>query len=431
MKPLLNISGLSHRFLGPPLFTGLELTLEPGACIGIHGPNGCGKSTLLHLLTGLIPLQKGIVNHQSKDLKPLLLSQQQGLFRELSAEEHFLVHGLDWAAAYQNQGLEPDLSSRHKHPHQLSHLQRSQLSLSRHLSLEPQVMLLDEPWAGLSREQIEQQQQQLKEWQEQSGGALLIVDHNRQALVDFCTENYLLGPKGLEVLSAGGELLAPFQDLSEKQNNRSPLLEVQLNSLTIDGRALVEQPFSIRVAEGEGVVLVGPPACGKSLLLKLISGLEKANYRGSIRWKDQLLDVLSAEARGRLGIAWLSQQRLGFPGVSISQYLKLQGPRQEVVCQWSRRLLPSLDLTLDRLIDRLSGGEFRILSLASAFAQQPSLLLLDAPFEGLAPHIKLSTAEHLDAIAEQGMSWLASATEQNQVTHRSRLQSWPVATPQL
>lgn len=152
---MLQCRGLGKKFGSRWLFRHLDLTVEPGECVVIQGPNGCGKSTLLKIMAGLMPPTEGTCD-TGEDSRTTLgyASLDQAVYPGLTVNEHLVF-------AAQMRGCEPRLGtllgevglpdSGEVLGRQLSTGMRSRLKLALAIQAGPHVLLLDEPGAGLDQ----------------------------------------------------------------------------------------------------------------------------------------------------------------------------------------------------------------------------------------------------------------------------------------
>lgn len=170
---------------------------------------------------------------------------------------------------------------------------------------------------------------------------------------------------------------------------------------------------SLDIYEGEVVTLLGRNGAGKTTTLRSIVGLVDVPT-GSIQFAGEEITQLSTDAVADRGIRMVPEDRRIFPTLSVHENLRL-----------ARRLAPDTPRTIDEMYERfprlnelrehqgenLSGGEKQMLSIARALIQDPDVLLLDEPSEGLAPVIVDDLREILMEIIGDDVTVLM--TEQN------------------
>ena len=151
----------------------------------------------------------------------------------------------------------------------------------------------------------------------------------------------------------------------------------------------------LRVETGEIVAIIGPNGAGKSTLLKTIAGLVPASA-GSIRFEGQEIAGLPAPDVARRGIGYVPQGRGLFAGMTVAENLALGRLARSTEASgdgvvWSEAqildMFPALKARMGTAADYLSGGEQQMLAVARALSGNVRLLLLDEPFEGLAPAV--------------------------------------------
>jgi len=167
-RPLLVAEGIVAGYLpGIDILNGVDFELGDGELVGIIGPNGAGKSTLVKAIFGLVRIRSGRVSLRDGDITGLsahqlvalgvgYVPQLANVFPSLTVEENLRM-GLylepeAWAERYEEvTGLFPLLDHRrHQRAGLLSGGERQMLAMGRALMMRPQVLLLDEPSAGLS-----------------------------------------------------------------------------------------------------------------------------------------------------------------------------------------------------------------------------------------------------------------------------------------
>jgi branched-chain amino acid transport system ATP-binding protein len=226
MDPLLQVENVSLRFGGVKALSDVSFDLYPGEILGLIGPNGAGKTTMFNCITGVSTGYKGHIRYDGRDLRHLKpherarlkiarTFQNLELFDELSALDNLLVP-LD---AFSRRGLIGDLfrlpttvleeRRAQEEARSILHflglgdyadtpagdlpvgLQR-RLEIGRALSLEPRLLLLDEPAAGLDARETAELARLLATVRNRFKVTVLIVDHDMALIMRICNRIYVL-----------------------------------------------------------------------------------------------------------------------------------------------------------------------------------------------------------------------------------------------
>ena len=224
--PLLQAVGVSLSFGGVKALSDVSFDLYQGETLGLIGPNGAGKTTMFNCITGVVPGYRGRIVYDGRDLRLLKPHQRARLriartfqnlelFDELSALDN-LVLPLD---AFSRRGVIGDLlrlpttvfaeRTAQEKARAILHfielgayadtpagdlpvgLQR-RLEIGRALSLQPRLLLLDEPGAGLDARETAELARLLASVRKRFGVSMLVVDHDMALIMRICNRIYVL-----------------------------------------------------------------------------------------------------------------------------------------------------------------------------------------------------------------------------------------------
>jgi branched-chain amino acid transport system ATP-binding protein len=177
------------------------------------------------------------------------------------------------------------------------------------------------------------------------------------------------------------------------------------------GKSHVLQGVTLAVGDGELVTLLGRNGAGKSTTLKSIVGIV-APSAGAVRFRDEQVSGLPAHVLARRGICLVPEHRGIFRLLSVEENLLLaQRKRSPWQLGDVYRLFPRLKERRRNGGAQLSGGEQQMLAIGRALMNDPKLLMLDEPVEGLAPVIVEEIVAQLKTIKAAGVAILL--VEQN------------------
>jgi branched-chain amino acid transport system ATP-binding protein len=169
------------------------------------------------------------------------------------------------------------------------------------------------------------------------------------------------------------------------------------------GATVVIEDISFSVPRGAALAVLGRNGVGKTTLMRTIAG-HADRHRGQVRLDGTDVGGAPAWRRARTGMGYVPQERDIFPSLTVLENLTVGSRQGEWTLARLFELFPSLARRRDHFGTQLSGGEQQMLSIARALALQPTILLLDEPFEGLAPNLVITLADVLAALRRAGMS---------------------------
>jgi branched-chain amino acid transport system ATP-binding protein len=142
--------------------------------------------------------------------------------------------------------------------------------------------------------------------------------------------------------------------------------------------------FSLR--QGEAVALLGRNGVGKSTLISTLMGLTDVRS-GTVHYRGEDIGKWPSHVRARRGLGLVSQEREIFPSLSVEENLVVATRAGAWTLERIYELFPRLHERRRNMGNQLSGGEQQMLAIGRALIGNPAVLLLDEPFEGLAPII--------------------------------------------
>ena len=182
------------------------------------------------------------------------------------------------------------------------------------------------------------------------------------------------------------------------------------------GESYIVQKVSFNVHEGEILALLGRNGAGKTSTLRAIARVDDPEVRHGEIWLDhQPLHQMKSHQASAHGVALVPEDRRIIPGLTVEENLKLAQIAPPIGWSLERiyELFPRLEERRKQEGVTLSGGEQQMLSIARALARDIKVLLLDEPYEGLAPVIVQEIAKTLNVIRDQGITTII--VEQNAV----------------
>jgi ABC-type branched-subunit amino acid transport system ATPase component len=422
------------------------------------GPNGAGKSTLFNLISGELSLSSGRILLFGRDVTGLPGYRRAGLglartyqitklFRSLTVVENVLlaVQALDSAKLMM---FKPLLAYRHFYERaqqvlemvglpgkdgavvsNLSYGEQRQLEIALALVGKPQVLLLDEPTAGLSPAESQTITDMLKNLD--PAITLLLIEHDMDVafelanrvtvldsgriIADGSVEEIRRNPLVQDVYLGSRATEARRPDVKPRDRQTvatagPTMLDVQ-DIHTYYGDSYILQGVSLSVERGQFVAILGRNGMGKTTLIRSIMGLTPPK-RGRVWFNGTDITGRPPYEAVELGTALVPQGRHIFSSLTVGENLSVAAfPRGPWTLERVSELFPRLKERIHQRGSTLSGGEQQMLAIARALMTNPQLLLMDEPTEGLSPLLVEELARAFEQLKEAGLSVLL--VEQN------------------
>jgi len=224
--PLLDVDGVSVRFGGLQAVDQVRLTVPQGQVVGLIGPNGAGKSTLFNAISGLVRIQSGVIRFGGQEIQSLRCDQrarlgiarsfqQVGLAKDLSVRDNFLLAQHQLAAysdaeallmlprAFRDERTFGDRAEQAIDALGFAHLadmpvrnlsggQQRIVEIACLLVTAPELVMLDEPSAGMAPAAAENLAGRLRDLRDELGRTVLLIEHNVPLVLDTCDYVYVL-----------------------------------------------------------------------------------------------------------------------------------------------------------------------------------------------------------------------------------------------
>ena len=466
---VIEIEDLTYSYPGArePALKQVNLKVEKGDFLAIVGNNGCGKSTFCKTLNGLIPhfisgnfegkvtvdglntlhtdvgtlaKKAGYVyqDFENQILRPTVLDDASYACLNYAMTD-YLERGREALRQCGLEGKEGD------YIWQLSGGQTHLLALAGALSLQPEVLILDEPIAQLDPLHADRIYAVLRKLNEIHHKTIIVIEHHTEYIADFCKHVLLmkdgqirwmlptkealqrveelqecnifppqvtiaahrlqsknLAPSGRRLpvtVEEGTDFFAPLpkeerEKAPESENSRKkePVTAVEFADVSLSYRTVKGEPRSVfqrlnlKIQKGEKVAVIGSNGAGKSTLMKLMVGLLKPG-EGDILYEGRNISRMNqGELSKKVSMVYQNPENMFIRdsvAADVAYAMEVRG-----VSEYRERTKELLErFRLTGLADRdgrlLSGGQMRRASLAIGIALNPEILLLDEPTANL------------------------------------------------
>ena len=450
---LLEARQLERRFGALRAVDGVSLTVEAGTITGLIGPNGAGKSTLFALLAGELKPHSGEVRFAGERIEGAMPDRifRAGLartfqiprpFPQMTVLENVMLAPIGQAGErFWNNWVRPGAVRAEERRHrerahevldftglggkaqelagQLSGGQQKLLELARVMMVEPKLILLDEPAAGVNPALLQLLIEKILALHAR-GMTFLIIEHNMDMVMRICRPIIVMAqgrvifegdPDGRARRSAACS--TPIWGMSPRERRRRPLRPQRRRRIRARAPGRARRLGGCRERRDRHD---HRPERRRQIHLPQGAGGADRVRRRNCRYDGRDVSGLPAHEMVRVGIGFVPQTGNIFTSLSINENLMVGGhvlPKRELKARVARAYaqFPALAGRRSTPARVLSGGERQMLAVGRALMTDPKLIMLDEPTAGLAPKIVGEVFDGLRKLAESGVAVLM--VEQN------------------
>ncbi len=427
-QPILSVRGLSKQFGTLVTADNIALEVYPFRLHSLIGPNGAGKTTFFNMLSGILAPNAGSITFEERDITRMPMHRRARLgigrsfqilsvFPNLTVFENIRIavqartrsrdffvdaHGdagqaLRVWSILQAVGLE---ARGHEQCANLPHGAKRLLEIAITLAIDAKILLLDEPLAGLAEADRQVVGALIRKLADTH--AVLLIEHDIDRVlalsdrISVLHQGRLIADGKPEEVAANPEVIAAYLGTGERNvagiaaaapvgDEAAELLRVEGLSVGYGGSTVLEG-LDLLVREGQAVALLGRNGVGKTTLLRALTGTLRPR-EGRVVFAGQETTRMASYQINRAGMSLVPEGRRLFPNLSVVENLRIAARPGGISIEQAFELFPRLRTRQRAKAENLSGGERQMVAIARALMVPSRLILLDEPFEGLAPAI--------------------------------------------
>jgi rhamnose transport system ATP-binding protein len=453
-EPLIELRGISKSFGGVQALADVSFQIHPGTVHGLVGENGAGKSTLVKILMGVVHPDAGELEVAGEvqrvgdamgahKLGLAAMYQEPAIFHDLSVAENVYagrrprtrLHTVDWremraesARILRNLGVDfgPDNPVRG-----LGVADRQLLEIAKALSANARLLIMDEPTAALSPNEVENLFATVRRLRSR-GVAVLFISHRLEevsAIADVVT--VLRDGHHVETREAAG---LSQDEIVRLMVGRSldalfPKEEAEIGEVVFRASGLARRGVfsgvSFELRRGEIAGLAGFVGSGRTEVARAVFGIDRLDA-GRLEVGGRRFRPRSPRAALRRGIAYLPEDRLQqglVQPMSVAKNASMAVlPRLTpggILQPWRERRLARRFMEQLRIkatspaqpVSGLSGGNQQKVVLSKWLAAEPKILILDEPTHGVDVGTKADVHRTISSLAAQGLTILLISSE--------------------
>ncbi len=458
-ETILELRGISKQFPGIKALDQVDLTIRTGEVHALIGENGAGKSTLVKVLTGVHAPTDGTILLRGETVSfnnaveaqtagIAAIHQEASMFPELSVMEnifmgHHIQNGaakkLDWAAMRRKtmdllQSIElkisPDTLIK-----DLGAAQRHMVEIAKALSVNAEIVIMDEPSSALSTREVEDLYKIVRQLREE-GKAIIFISHKFDEIYEICDyftvlrDGAYIGEGRLEEYSID-QIIQMM--VGRSLNQMFPKQDAEIHETVLEAIGLTRRGFfkniSFDLRRGEILGFFGLVGAGRSELMRAIFGIDALD-EGELKLFDSSYVPTSPKHAMDEGIAYVPEDRqtqgiildmslkhnISLPQIdqlSTLGYLHAKKEAELADSFGSRMEVKSPNWIVSA--NTLSGGNQQKVVLAKWLATDPKILILDEPTKGIDVGTKAAVHQLISQMAVAGLAVILISSEMPEV----------------
>ncbi len=453
-KTILELKDIAKYFPGIKALDNVDFTIRTGEVHALIGENGAGKSTLVKIMTGVYQPTKGKIlmegsevhfgtAHDAQAAGVAAIHQEASMFTELTVTENiFMGHHLrkkggtlDWKAMRQHTqelldrlelDINPDTLIKN-----LGTAQRHMVEIAKALSVDAQLVIMDEPTSALSLHEVEELYKIIRQLKDE-GKAIVFISHKFDEIFEIC--DYFTVFRDGQYIGEGEVATSSVDEIVKMMVGRSlghmfPKKEAAIGEAVLDVKGLSLPGFfknvSFTLHKGEILGFFGLVGAGRSEVMRTIFGIDKKS-EGTIVLNGHEIHISSPRLAMQRGIAYVPEDRqeqgailemslshnITLPQIDkISPFGVLNKKTEKTITEEFGNKMEIKAANWKVNANTLSGGNQQKVVLAKWLATDPDILILDEPTKGIDVATKAAVHEFVSEMAAAGLAVILVSSE--------------------
>ncbi len=453
-KTILELKDIAKYFPGIKALDNVDFTIRTGEVHALIGENGAGKSTLVKIMTGVYQPTKGKIlmegsevhfntAHDAQAAGVAAIHQEASMFAELTVTENiFMGHHLrkkggtlDWKAMRQHTqelldrmelDINPDTLIKN-----LGTAQRHMVEIAKALSVDAQLVIMDEPTSALSLHEVEELYKIIRQLKEE-GKAIVFISHKFDEIFEIC-DHFTVFRDG-QYIGEGEVASSSVDEIVKMMVGRSldqmfPKKDSDIGEAVLDVKGLSLPGFfkdvSFSLHKGEILGFFGLVGAGRSEVMRTIFGIDKKS-EGTIILNGREIHISSPRLAMQRGIAYVPEDRqeqgailemslshnITLPQIDkISPFGVLNKKTEKTITEEFGNKMEIKAANWKVNANTLSGGNQQKVVLAKWLATDPDILILDEPTKGIDVATKAAVHEFVSEMAAAGLAVILVSSE--------------------